>query len=341
MKKYIGLTLALALALCGTQVHADNHSNTQNEGRHGFLGQLFRKIGAGTNIHPMAHWDAHGTITAINGTTLTVAAKSKNGGTETYTVEAANATVLYRGTKGTLGSLKVGDSVVITGSTDATTNGTHIIATRISGGATTAGAAIHDAIPGTLGKVTAINGTTLTLVAQSHPDKDTNAKTTATYTVKASNTTVIKNGASVPFDTITVGDSIFVRGTASGNTITATRLYLWDKNYPGSVFPGVQNNGQPIIYGSISAISGNTITVTNKENVTYTVNGTDSMVTVPGTSPASISMLSVGDYVLIQGSVNGTSVTAATIIDQPMKTATATHASIFAKLGDFLKRFLK
>lgn len=69
--------------------------------------------------------------------------------------------------------------------------------------------------PGVFGKVTAIDGTTITI---------TNSRTDATYTVDASNATVMKNGAKGSMASIAVGDMIMAQGTASGSSVAATAI---------------------------------------------------------------------------------------------------------------------
>ena len=82
----------------------------------------------------------------------------------------------------------------------------------------------------------------------------------------------------------------------------------------------VAGNGQPIVGGAITAISGNTLTVTNKSNVTYAVDATSANF-LQGSATIAISGVKVGDTVVVQGTVNGTSVTASTVIDQGQQAA--------------------
>jgi hypothetical protein len=54
--------------------------------------------------------------------------------------------------------------------------------------------------------------------------------------------------------------------------------------------------------------------VTNKSNVTYTVDATSATVE-KGNAVSSISNVAVGDNVVVQGTVNGNAVTASSVID--------------------------
>jgi len=84
--------------------------------------------------------------------------------------------------------------------------------------------------------------------------------------------------------------------------------------------PLIQGNGQPIIGGSVTAINGSTLTVTNKSNVVYTVDASNATVNKARVT-STVSNIVVGDNVIIQGAVNGNSVTASSIIDQGVKVA--------------------
>jgi hypothetical protein len=72
----------------------------------------------------------------------------------------------------------------------------------------------------------------------------------------------------------------------------------------------------PHISGTVSAISGSTLTVTNATGTVYTVDASSAKV-MEGlfVSGLSVSDIRVGDKILIRGTVNGTSVTAKSISD--------------------------
>ncbi|MFA7309781.1 MAG: DUF5666 domain-containing protein, partial [Candidatus Paceibacterota bacterium] len=69
------------------------------------------------------------------------------------------------------------------------------------------------------------------------------------------------------------------------------------------------------IVGTVSAISGSTITVTSKDGVTYTVNASGA--TLAGSEGTSFTLadVKVGDKVNVRGTVSGTTVTATKIVD--------------------------
>ena len=100
---------------------------------------------------------------------------------------------------------------------------------------------------------------------------------------------------------------------------------------------GMMGAHKPGVMGTVTAISGNTITVTSKQfsahqwggsgtaqaspttqptptTITYTVDATNATVKKNAATSA-VSSIAVGDMVMVQGTVSGTSVTATSIID--------------------------
>ncbi len=210
--------------------------------------------------------------------------------------------------------------------------------------------------PGVFGTVSAVNGTTITVTSKARPNRNGSqgtATAATTYTVDATNATVTKSGAASSVSSIAVGDTIMVQGTVSGSNVTATAIRDGLGNMGRGKLgnspqnPPIQGNGEPVIGGSVSAVNGNTLTVTNKSNVVYTVDATNASIIKMGTSTA-ISNVAVGDNLVIQGTVNGTSVTASSVIDQgstpaPAALGTANaapkpHSGIFGAIGSFFSR---
>ena len=201
--------------------------------------------------------------------------------------------------------------------------------------------------PGVAGTVAAVNGTTLTVTSKGFGHGQ-NA-TTTTYTVDASTATVMKNGTSSQLSAVNVGDMVFVQGTVSGSNVAATSIrdgmpmgggMRGFKNASGTwngstTMPRrgtpqnlIQGNGQPVVGGSVTAISGSTLTLTTANgNVTYTIDATNATIE-KGNATSTIASIAIGDNVLVQGSVSGTSVTASSVVDQGMpRTASSTSGS--------------
>ncbi len=169
--------------------------------------------------------------------------------------------------------------------------------------------------PAVVGQVTAITGNNITIASRGF------GKTTATttYTVDATNAIVMKNNATSMVFAIAVGDRLFVQGTVTGTHVTATMIrdgmgMMKPRANPAANFQG---NGEPVVAGSVASVSGSTLTVTNSGNLTYTVDATNAKITRVGTTNATISNVAVGDQVIVQGTVNGTSVVATSVIDHP------------------------
>ncbi|MCX6723707.1 MAG: DUF5666 domain-containing protein [Candidatus Staskawiczbacteria bacterium] len=166
--------------------------------------------------------------------------------------------------------------------------------------------------PNIVGTVSVINGTTITMTGKAKKTNDV-AGTATTYTVNASSAKVIKNGASSSISSIAVGDTIVVQGTVSGTNIVAKTIR------DGAPQPAIKGNGQPVVAGKVTSISGSTITIANNSNVTYTIDASNAKFIVSGITGPTLSNIAVGDSVLVQGNVNGTSVVASSVIDQKAK----------------------
>lgn len=204
-----------------------------------------------------------------------------------------------------------------------------------------------------VGTVSAVNSNTLTISGRNGFMSGRVGSTSAAtiFTVDASNATVIKGNATSSVSSISVGDVVVIQGTVSGTNIAAKlirdgMITVPGKGKEGDNKPGnnqaltaLQGNGQPIIAGAILVISGSTLTVTNKSNVTYSVDTTNAKILV-GQATSTISNLKVGDSVVVQGAVNGTSVTASTIIDQT-RPANSNNSEQTANAGFFggIKQF--
>ena len=216
--------------------------------------------------------------------------------------------------------------------------------------------------PGIFGTVTAVNGTTLTVSSRGFgrgewatttptttPTAPKTAPAPVIYTVDASGATVMKNNATSTISAIAVNDMVRVTGTVNGTNVTATKIS--DGVVPGmnggrgvgmprtgapvgaggrpgmfasSTIAQLQGNGQPIVGGTVSAINGNSLTITNSGSATYTVDVTNAKITRPGVTTATVANITVNDHVLVQGTVNGTAITATSVIDQPAPATTST-----------------
>jgi len=219
--------------------------------------------------------------------------------------------------------------------------------------------------PGVFGTVSAVNGNTVTVTATARPARPMpeQASTSVTmqtvvagtvYTVDATNAKIYKGSATttVSISAIATGDTVMVQGTVSGTNVTATvirdgvgGMMGGQPGMPGKGFghgasstpsttPIIQGNGEPVIGGNVTAISGTTLTVTNASNVTYTISAASATVVVKGVS-STIASIAVGDNVVVQGTVNGNSMTASSILDQGAKPANVSSTNGQPHAGGF------
>ncbi|HWB34098.1 MAG TPA: DUF5666 domain-containing protein [Candidatus Paceibacterota bacterium] len=168
-----------------------------------------------------------GIVSAINGTTLSVASRGfgKNTATTTYSVDASSATVFKDGATSTLSAVAINDAVVVQG----TVSGTSVAAKTIRDGfmklgtrpmngmkhATTSPALMGNGEPVVGGSVTAVNGSTITITNKSN----------VTYTIDASSAAITKKGASsATISNVAVGDNLLVQGTVNGNAVVASSV---------------------------------------------------------------------------------------------------------------------
>ena len=208
--------------------------------------------------------------------------------------------------------------------------------------------------PAVVGQVTSVSGNTITITSKQGFDRKDNTNTTitpvvttTTFTVDATNAKIEKGGATGTIASIVVGDTIMVQGTTTGTNVVATNIRdgitrgqdqnKGTNNGNGQIPVSMQGNGLPIVAGSVSSITGNSIVITNKSNVTYNIDATTAKI-VKGPTAATITNIAVGDQVLVQGTINGNSVSATSIYDQakPASTTSAPKAKgIFSKIGSF------
>ena len=209
--------------------------------------------------------------------------------------------------------------------------------------------------PAAFGTVTAVNGNTISISGQNFKDQ-----TTQTLTIDATNAKITKNKIAGTIGSILVGDKIMVVGTLNGTTIIATQINdgimmggkrMMEQGTENKNGLNMQNiptgNGQPIVGGTVSAITGTTITLTNTSGATYTVDASNAKITKQGTQNATITNVTANDTVIVQGTVNGQNVTAVSILDngplpttqlgQTANTQPQQRPGFFGMVGGFFK----
>jgi hypothetical protein len=168
---------------------------------------------------------------------------------------------------------------------------------------------MRDRGPHVHGTVTAVSGTTITI---------TDDRQNTTYTIDASAATFKKAAegtapTTVTISEIAVGDTISAMGTVSGTTVKATEVLEGDFGRGGHGGMGGHGRG-PGVMGTVTAVNGSTITVTDQRSGTsYTVNAGSA--TVQKMTTGALSDIVVGDTIGVQGDVSGSTVTAKNIMD--------------------------
>lgn len=182
--------------------------------------------------------------------------------------------------------------------------------------------------PAAVGKVTAISGTKITVSSANPKDN-----TVTTYAVDASSATVEKGAAgttpaAATLSDIAIGDTVMVQGTASGTSIIATKILdgIMARGMMMDMGKGPGGRGMGA-RGTVTAVSGSTITVSSKDGASYTINASDAKVSK--TVDIAVGDIKVGDEIDAQGTVSGTTVTATHITDgmphAPAQALPATH----------------
>lgn len=161
---------------------------------------------------------------------------------------------------------------------------------------TTANGSIH-----TSATVTAVNGSTLTVTA----------KNGTTYTVNAANADLKGNGdIAIALGQIKVGDTVRIKGTVNGSTITATKL----SDDAVRVRAALAANGAAGA-GIVTSVTGSTFTIKPFGTKATTTVGTNASTTYRVNGDlASSSALQVGSKVVIAGNTNSDTSISASIV---------------------------
>ncbi len=116
---------------------------------------------------------------------------------------------------------------------------------------------------------------------------------------------------------VALGTGVGVAALANAQTVdnastTTSTSTTTPQGHRMGHFGGMHGKGQGVM-GTVSAVNGNTITVTGKNGTSYTVDG--SSATVSKMVNISVGDIKVGDTIGAQGTVSGNSVTANHIMD--------------------------
>lgn len=202
--------------------------------------------------------------------------------------------------------------------------------------------------PMVFGTVSSISGNTI--IVSGKQGFGSNA-TNVTYSIDATNAKVTKDNTAGTIASIAVGDMVMVQGTVTGTNVVATEIHDGvmkgrgdnenkDNNQNPKPISTMTGNGQPVVAGTVSSVSGSTIVITNKSNVTYTIDATNAKITKGQAAAATVTSVAVGDQVVVQGVVNGNSIVASSVIDEnkPSGSTGQQHKGFFGSIGSFFGR---
>lgn len=173
--------------------------------------------------------------------------------------------------------------------------------------------------PDVVGKVTAVSGSTITVSGRSLSGA---ASSTSTFSVDASGATILRGNATSTVGNIKVGDPVIIQGVVTGTNVVAKVVRFAElrngseKDDKGKNKDKIVGDGNPVVAGVVSAISGNTVSITASNSIVYSVDATNAKVQVKGVASSTVSNIAVGDKVVAQGVITGNSVVATSIFDQ-------------------------
>lgn len=247
-----------------------------------------------------------GTVTSTNESTMEVKGENNT----TYTVDISNAKVRRGTTVIQSSDISVGDSLFIQGAV----NGSTIVATNVlTAKADTTLNKPSNGNNGIVGTVTAVNNTTLTVLG----------KNGTTYTVAGANAKVWENKKeTTSLNTIAVGDTVVIQGSVNGENVEASSIYEVTLS---------QRSADSGIRGTVTAITGSTITLLGTDEKVYTVTTTDADIKTHKNKEGDRRTIKAGDMIVVKGEVSGTSIDAETIMEIKGK-------GFFNRFGVFFKK---
>lgn len=111
-------------------------------------------------------------------------------------------------------------------------------------------------------------------------------------------------------------------------------MHVMHMRRPG--MPGTKGSFRNMIIGSVSAISGTSLTVTGTNGTTYTVDASQAKLMQGMGARLSLSNVQTGDKVMVMGTINGTAVTAKRINDTSFMGRNIFSGSVTAINGSLL-----
>ena len=178
--------------------------------------------------------------------------------------------------------------------------------------------------PGVAGKVTAVNGSTITIASMGRrPARNSTGSKPkpTTFTVSTTSSTTFSKVTKGTVGDLSTGDVVEVHGATSNGTVSAEAIHQVDQlpkhNDRKAQMParkGDSGHDRPHTLGTITAVNGSTLTIRTVAGKTVEVT-TSSNTKVTVIEKISISDLAKGDLVRVRGKVSGTTVTATAVTE--------------------------
>lgn len=312
MKKIVASTLALVLLMSSATLSFakdGERGRSQGEREPGDHGNLRLND---DNLKVLKNWNFNsgiaGTVTAVSGNTITIKVGENN---MFYTVDTTNAKIQVGKNIATTAAVMVGNAIFVQG----VINGNTIVATSVIVAKSSDGLKNTKKVQnGFVGTITAINGDSVTILA----------KNGTSYSVAIGGAKIWsgKNQTSST-SSLAVGKTVIVDGTITNTAVVARNVYLVTLPTP-SVSAGIS--------GTVTAISGTTITMLAANGSTYSVNTTNAEIKSAKNKDIDHNTIAVGDSITVRGTVTGTTIEATSVVDIKI------GHGIFSNIGKFFKR---
>ena len=166
------------------------------------------------------------------------------------------------------------------------------------------------------GKVTAINGTMITIVSP---------KDSVSYSIDAATATIAaglgNNAKARTIADVIVGQTIVVTGSQSGTAVMANRIAVGGTAEAKTKAKEVREEMEDATRGLVTAVSGTTVTLQEREGKTYTVNAVTATITKKGEkdteTTATLADVTIGTMIAVDGTVTDTTIVATKIMIVP------------------------
>lgn len=212
-----------------------------------------------------------GVVTANNGSLLSVTVGKK----KVYAVDAANATITrYSGAAAGLGEIALKDIVTVRG----TLEGNTITATSVRD------VSLRIKNAQFYGTIVSLSAANTSFVLNTDKNGQQTVQLTSTSSIK-------KNGTTMTFNDLVVGQKVYVVGKWNMSTHVVTPTVVEIINRWNAIF----------IQGTVTAKAGNTLTVKRATGINYTVDLNRGMVVSRFYNVLTLDNVNIGDTILVGG----------------------------------------